>query len=231
MRVRGLALLGAVLMVSACGSGTGSASLETDDQKASYGIGLDMGRNLEPAAEHLDMDALVRGIEDALAGRDPAVEQAEIQRVLQAFSERVQEEQTAAREAEAEENEAAGQAFRDENAAEEGVTVTESGLQYEVLEEGDGSRPTEGDQVSIHYVGTLVDGTEFDSSRARGQPAVFEVGGVIAGFSEALQLIPVGSTYRVVMPPDLAYGAQGAGGNIGPNATLIFEIELLGIEG
>jgi FKBP-type peptidyl-prolyl cis-trans isomerase len=115
------------------------------------------------------------------------------------------------------------------NATKEGVETTDSGLQYEVLRQGDGARPGAADRVSIHYRGTLIDGTEFDSSYERGEPAVFGVGGVIGGFSEGLQLMTVGSHYRLVIPSDIGYGVQGAGASIGPNATLVFEIELLDI--
>ena len=129
----------------------------------------------------------------------------------------------------AEENTAQGETFLAENAASEGVAVTESGLQYEVIREGEGARPGPDDRVSIHYKGTLIDGTQFDSSYDRGEPAQFGVGGVIAGFSEGLQLMTVGSHYRLYIPSELGYGAQGTGANIGPNATLIFELELLEI--
>lgn len=219
-------------MLTACeASGPGSASLESDNAKASYGIGRDLGGNLAPAGERLDVDALVRGIEDAMAGEEPAVPQAEIQAALQSFSQMLREEQQAAQAAAAEENRQQGQEYMAENAEREDVQTTESGLQYEVIEEGDGPTPSPGDRVRIHYKGTLLDGTEFDSSYERGEPAVFGVGGVIQGFSEGLQLMPVGSTYRFVIPGDLAYGPQGTGGAIGPNETLIFEVELLGIEG
>jgi FKBP-type peptidyl-prolyl cis-trans isomerase len=145
------------------------------------------------------------------------------------FNTMIREEMQAERTAEAEANQAAGEAFLAENAEAESVTITESGLQYEVLREGDGPSPESGQQVRLHYRGTLPDGTEFDASYG-GDPAVFSVDGVIPGFTEALKLMNVGSHYRVVMPSDLAYGAQGSGGDIGPNQTLIFEIELLGIE-
>jgi len=224
------ALLGMGMLLTACGSGPGAANarLDTEDQKASYGIGLNMGRNLQGAESRLDRAAFLKGIEDAMARAEPAVDEAEIQSALRAFGEAVMAEQEARRSAEAEKNQSDGQAYLAENGAKEGVTTTESGLQYEVLRQGDGPRPTAADQVSIHYKGTLIDGTEFDSSYG-GEPAVFGVGGVIPGFSEALQLMPVGSQYRVVIPGDLGYGASGTGGDIGPNATLIFEIELLGI--
>ena len=231
MRIRHSAVLfGAALLLTACGgTGSSNAALDTDDQKASYGIGLDMGRSLEPAKGRLDMPAFTKGVHDAMEGVDPALEQDVIQAAIQAFSQSIMEAQQAEQAAAGETNKAEGEAYLAENGAREGVTTTESGLQYEVLREGDGPRPTAEDQVSINYKGTLIDGTEFDSSYSRGEPAVFSVGGVIPGFSEALQLMPVGSQFRVVIPGDLAYGAQGAGGDIGPNATLIFEIELLEI--
>ena len=220
-----------VALLSACSGADANfdnATLETEDQLASYAVGLNMGGNLAPAEGMLDMPALVRGIQDAMAGADPAVEQAELQAALQAFSTRVQEAQTARMEEEAAANQAEGAAYLEENAGREGVTTTESGLQYEVLEPGDGDSPTAEDRVRIHYTGTLIDGTEFDSSRD-GEPVVFGVGGVIPGFAEGLQLMQEGSTYRFVIPSDLAYGPQGSGGAIGPDATLVFEVELLEI--
>jgi FKBP-type peptidyl-prolyl cis-trans isomerase len=148
---------------------------------------------------------------------------------LDAFSDTIRKEQQAEHAAQAEKNEQEGGEYRKQNAAKAGVTVTASGLQYEVLEPGDGPKPTAEDRVRIHYRGTLVDGTEFDSSYERGEPAEFGVGGVVKGFGEALQLMSVGSKYRIVLPPELAYGSQGSGGTIGPKATLIFELELLEI--
>ena len=232
MRLRASgALLAATLLLSGCGSGSGygPATLETDDQKASYGIGRQMGQNLRPAQGKLDMAAFLKGLEDAMADAESAVPDAEVQAALQAFSEAVMEEQQAEREATATRNQEEGEAYLAENGAKEGVVTTESGLQYEVLREGEGPTPAADSRVSIHYKGTLIDGTQFDSSYDRGEPAVFGVGGVIPGFSEALQLMPVGSQYRVSIPGDLAYGPQGSGPTIGPNATLIFEIELLEI--
>lgn len=223
------AILSATLLLSACGSGTGSASLDTDDQKASYGIGMDVGSNLLPAKGRLDMAAFRQGLEDALAEREGAVPEADLQTALQAFSAAVMEEQQQKQEEAGTKNLEEGEAYLAENGAKEGVTTTESGLQYEVLREGEGPAPMAEDRVSIHYRGSLIDGKEFDSSYDRGEPAVFGVGGVIPGFSEALQLMEVGGHYRVVIPGDLAYGPNGSGPDIGPNATLIFEIELLEI--
>jgi len=231
MRIRhSAALLGAALLLAACGgTGSSNAALDTDDQKASYGIGLDMGRSLEPAKGRLDMAAFTRGVEDAMSGADPALAEDVVQAALQAFSQSIMEARQAEETAAAEKNKAEGEEYMAENGAREGVVTTESGLQYEVLRQGDGPRPTAEDRIRIHYKGTLIDGTQFDSSYDRNEPAEFSVGGVIQGFSEALQLMPVGSQYRVVIPGNLAYGEQGTGGDIGPNATLIFEIEMLDI--
>ncbi len=223
------ALLLSLLALGACQSQGGNPSLDTESQKASYGIGFDMGAQLKPAEGHIDLDAFLAGVKDAMAGRESVLPEAEVQAALQALTTTVQEAEMARMAATGEKNAADGAAFLAQNATKEGVVVTESGLQYEVLRAGDGARPSAEDQVSIHYKGTLIDGTPFDSSYDRGEPAVFGVGGVIPGFSEALQLMPVGSQYRFFIPSDLGYGPQGTGGPIGPNATLIFEVELLEI--
>ena len=228
-RMIGFALVFSLFSLGACQSQTGSASFETDDQKASYGIGIQMGSQLIPAGSHLDMDAFLAGIRDGVDEKDPAVPEEEIQAALQTLNQVVQEEEMARMAAEGEANTAEGTAFLAKNATKDGVMVTESGLQYEVLREGDGPSPMPEDQVSIHYKGTLVDGTQFDSSYDRGQPATFGVGGVIPGFSEGLQLMTVGSHFRFFIPSDIGYGPNGSGGTIGPNATLIFEVELLEI--
>ncbi|GMV04414.1 MAG: peptidyl-prolyl cis-trans isomerase [Gemmatimonadota bacterium] len=223
-------LLAAALLLTACGgTGSGPATLETDDQKASYGIGLDMGRSLEPAKGRLDLAAFQKGIEDAMSGAEPALDQAAIQDAIQVFSQSIMEARQKEQDELGQKNQAEGEAYLAQNGAREGVVTTESGLQYEVLREGDGPRPTNGQQVRLHYKGTLIDGKEFDSSYSRNEPAVFPVGGLIAGFNEALELMPVGSHWRIVIPGDLAYGPGGTGQDIGPNATLIFEIELLEI--
>ena len=224
----GFLLVFSVLALGACGP-AGTPSLETEDQKASYGIGLQMGGQLAPAESHIDMDAFLAGIRDGIAGDDPAVPQGEIQTALQALSERVNAEEMERMAAEGAENAAAGEAFLAENASKDGIVVTESGLQYEVLRPGEGTTPGPQDQVTINYKGTLIDGTQFDSSYDRGEPATFSTSGVIRGFSEGLQLMPVGSQYRFFIPSDLGYGPGGSGPVIGPNATLIFEVELLEI--
>ncbi len=225
LRFKWTAIL-AVTTLTACQAGT--ASLETDDEIASYGFGLDIGRSLEPTLSHLDRDALVRGIEDVLDGREPAVTLDRLAEVTERVGTLIREEQSAEFDAMTESNRVEGEAYLASNSEKDGVTVTDSGLQYEVLREGEagGAQPSPADQVSIHYRGTLIDGTEFDSSYSRGEQATFGVSGVIPGFSEGLQLMTVGSHYRFVIPSDIAYGPQGAGNDIGPNATLIFEIEL-----
>lgn len=222
--------LTALLLLAACAP-SGEASLETDDQKASYALGLNVGSQFTPASSLLDVDAFIQGFREGLNEAEPTLDPASLQPIVQEFTQRIREADMAAREAAAAENQAEGQAYLEENRAREGVTETESGLQYEVVEEGDGATPAPTDQVTIHYRGTLIDGTEFDSSYERGEPSTFGVGGVIPGFSEGLQLMPVGSTYRFVIPSDIAYGPQGSGGVIGPNETLIFEVELLEIQG
>jgi FKBP-type peptidyl-prolyl cis-trans isomerase len=224
-----LLLLGAALLLSACsGAGKGPATLETNDQKASYGIGLDMGRSLAPAKGRLDMPAFMKGVGDALAGTEPALADSVVQAAINTFSQSIMEAQQKERGTMADKNKADGEKYLAENGAKPGVTTTASGLQYEVLTAGTGPKPTPEQQVRVNYRGTLLDGKEFDSSYGK-EPVVFPVSGLIPGFSEALQLMSVGSKFRVVIPGDIAYGPSGAGQDIGPNATLVFEIELLEI--
>ena len=204
--------------------------LETEKDKLSYSIGLDLGGYLGNMKEKLDMDVLKKGLDDGFSGAEPKLSPEEIAVVQQAFAAEMQAEQEAKAAEMLAANLAAGQAYLEENKKKDGVMVTESGVQYEVISEGDGPKPTAEQTVKVHYVGTLVDGTEFDSSVARNEPAVFPVGQVIPGWSEAVQLMPVGSKYRVVIPSELAYGEQGAPPVIEPNSVLVFEIELLGIE-
>lgn len=234
MRIRlGTAALGVATLLAACTASEGSmdmssAALDSNDQKASYGIGLNVGSQISETKDRLDRMAFLRGVEDALQGSDPAIELEELQMVLSQFAEEMQAASQAAYEASAATNLEEGAAFLAENGGKEGVMTTESGLQYEVIAQGDGSMPTAADQIQLHYRGTLIDGSEFDSSYG-GEPAQFGVGGVIPGFGEALMLMAVGSHYKFVIPSEIAYGPQGSQGVIGPNATLIFEIELLAI--
>lgn len=207
-----------------------TVTLETSEQRLSYGIAYGLGARMAADAVPLDVDAFTVGLRDAMEGGEPRMTQEEIQAEMQAYQEKAQAEQQAAQAAAGEANMKASTAFLTENATREEVVTTDSGLQYEVLEAGEGPTPGPNDTVEVHYRGTLVDGTEFDSSYSRGESVKFGVGQVISGWTEALQLMPVGSKYKLYIPSDLAYGAGGAGQVIGPNSALIFEVELLGIE-
>lgn len=198
-------------------------------QEFSYAVGVDVARSLAQVEDQVDPDAFAAGFRAAHAGNELAMTDEQMTAVKTAVSESLQEQQQAQASADAEEAAATGQAFREANAGKDGVTVTDSGLQYEVLEPADGPTPSASDTVTVHYEGTLTDGTVFDSSYERGDPATFPLSGVIPGWTEGVQLMPVGSKYRFVVPPDLAYGQRGAGSRIGPNETLVFEVELLEI--
>lgn len=196
------------------------------EQRASYGIGRQMGDQL--AANPFDgvsVEAVAAGVADALNGVACPVSDADMNAAFAAISEQMKAKQAE----KAQTMSAEGDKFLAENAKSDGITVTESGLQYEVIKEGEGAKPTADSTVRTHYHGTLIDGTVFDSSYERGQPAEFPVGGVIKGWTEALQLMTTGSKWRLYVPYDLAYGEQGAGGVIGPFTTLIFDVELLDI--
>lgn len=222
------------LLFPACGKqpastapAAGTASdIKSTDQKVSYGIGYNMGANLGREKNlQVDKAALLAGIEDGLAGAKTRIPESELQAAFTA----IQQKATAAMAAEGEKQLAAGNAYLAKNKARPGVKTTASGLQYEVLTQGMGRKPKATDTVRVHYHGTLIDGTVFDSSVQRGQPAEFAVNGVIPGWTEALQLMPQGSKWKLFVPPGIAYGPQ-ARGNIPPNSVLVFEVELLGIK-
>lgn len=206
-----------------------TVTLDDSGKRLSYGLAYGIGQRMASENFPLDNAAFLKGVEDALNGSEPMITQAEMQTEMQAFQEKMIAEQQAAQAELGEANLVASAAFLEENAAREGVVVTESGLQYEVLEQGEGAKPGPADTVRVHYRGTTVDGTEFDSSYSRGEPVEFGVGQVIPGWTEALQLMNVGSKYMLAIPSELAYGAGGAGQVIGPNAALVFEVELLAI--
>jgi len=234
--IKTAAAVGAVIALAACqqqDSGSESAEaelqLETSNQRLSYGVALGLGRNMANDGMTVDVDAFAAGLRDAMTNSPQRLTDEEIQAEMMAFQERINQEREAQNSQMAEANAAAGTAFLLENSTRDGVVTTESGLQYQVLEAGDGATPGADDSVQVHYRGTLIDGTEFDSSYARGEPVTFGVGQVIPGWTEALQLMQVGSKYKLFIPSDLAYGQGGAGDRIGPNATLIFEVELLDI--
>lgn len=215
------------LLAAACGRG---GELATFRDSASYAIGTRMGASLEPVQDSVLLGRVVQGLMDAAEGRESKLAPSDVNAVLNQFSGQMRMAEAREREARSTTNRTEGDAYRQENAARPGVTTTATGLQYEVLTEGTGQRPGATDRVKVHYRGTLVDGTEFDSSYERGEPATFAVNRIIPGWTEALQLMRVGSKYRLVIPPELGYGEQGAGREIGPHATLIFEVELVSIE-
>jgi FKBP-type peptidyl-prolyl cis-trans isomerase len=203
--------------------------LDTIMQKGSYLIGHNIGRQLRGDVIAADLVALVAGIKDGMAGRETKIERKEISGVMEAFQKEVQQAQDEQKKSQGGRNTKEGKAFLTENAKKKTVKTTASGLQYEVIQDGDGETPKSTDTVRTHYKGTLIDGTVFDSSYDRGEPAEFPVTGVIKGWVEALQLMKVGSKWKLYVPSELAYGERGAGDKIGPGAVLIFEIELLGI--
>lgn len=206
-----------------------TVALDTTEQRLSYGIAYGLGKRMAQDGVPMNVAAFAEGFRHGVEGTESRMTEEEIAAEMQAFQEKMVAEQQAAQAALGEANMAAASAYLEENKAREGVVVTESGLQYEVLEAGEGAKPGPEDTVEVHYRGTLVDGTEFDSSYGRGQTVTFGVGQVIPGWTEALQLMAVGSKYRLVIPPELGYGAGGAGQMIGPNAALIFEVELVSI--
>lgn len=203
--------------------------LEDSAQRLSYGIAYGLGQRMAADGVPMDVPAFSAGLEDALEGAEPRMTEEEIQAEMMAYQERAMEEQQAQAAAAAAANQAAAEAFLAENAIREGVVVTESGLQYEVIEAGEGVSPGPEDTVEVHYRGTLVDGTEFDSSHKRGESVSFGVSQVIAGWTEALQLMSPGAKWNLYIPADLAYGPAGAGNLIGPNAALVFEVELIDV--
>lgn len=210
-------------------------TLTTPEQKESYAIGASIGAYInsnlveqESLNMPVDRELILRGVSDGLADKLQLSEE-EVQTVLQSLNQKMNEKRMAQAKAEAEKTLEAGKKFMEENAKKAGVKTTESGLQYEVLQEGTGEKPTAADTVEVHYKGTLIDGTEFDSSYKRGESIKFPLNGVIPGWTEGVQLMPVGSKFKFVIPPELAYGPRGTG-NIPGNSTLVFEVELLGID-
>lgn len=218
-----------VLALSAsCQQGGKPVKLQSNIDSVSYAIGVLVGTNnlkqLEtaPGGDEINKEAMAAAFRASTLNEDSIISPEQAQALIQKFFESASERQ-------AQKNLEEGNAYLEKNKAREGVTTTESGLQYEVITAGTGAMPTAADQVRVHYHGTLIDGKVFDSSVDRGEPVVFGVGQVIPGWTEALQLMPVGSKWKIYLPSNIAYGERGAGGDIGPNAALIFEVELLEI--
>jgi FKBP-type peptidyl-prolyl cis-trans isomerase len=224
-----LMVVGLLIAATSCQQGgSKTAKLETPVDSVSYAIGILVGSNNlkqlanAPGGDELDVAIMSSAFNAASLEGELQITEEDANALVQAFFQ-------GAGERKGQDNLETGNAFLEDNKAREGITTTESGLQYEIITEGTGAKPTAADQVRVHYHGTLIDGTVFDSSVDRGEPATFGVGQVIPGWTEALQLMPTGSKWKVYLPSDIAYGERGAGGEIGPNAALIFEVELLEI--
>jgi FKBP-type peptidyl-prolyl cis-trans isomerase FklB len=204
--------------------------LDTPKNRISYTIGANIAKDFKSQKIDVEPDVLLMGLKDSLAGKELRLTDEEMATEIQNFQKEMQAKMVAEMEVLAAKNKAEGEAFLAENAKKEGVVVTPSGLQYKIIDAGDGASPGPNDMATVHYRGTLIDGTQFDSSYDRGQPATFPVGGVIAGWTEALQLMKPGAKWQIVIPSDLAYGERGAGQDIGPNSTLVFDVELVSVE-
>jgi len=207
-----------------------AVELKSFKDKLSYSMGLDVGTYFKGMKEDIDYDRLILGVSDAFTGKKQLLSPEEVATVQKEFAAKMQEKQAAQIKEMQEKNKKAGDDYLAKNKDKKGVDVTKSGLQYEVVKKGNGEKAKDGDQVKVHYTGTFVDGTVFDDSRKRGEPAVFGVDQVIPGWSEALKLMDVGSQYKLAIPSSLAYGEQGAPPVIEPNSVLLFDVELIGIE-
>jgi len=230
MKVLLTAVLSIAMLANQACAGEKKMELKSEKDKVSYSIGLEIGSSFKKQAMDIDTDALAAGIKDALSGSKPILTENEVKEVMTAFQKGMAAKQAEKMKGLAEKNSKEGEAFLAENKKKEGVKTTDSGLQYKVITPGNGPMPKDTDTVSVNYRGTLIDGTEFDSSYKRGEAVSFPVNGVIKGWTEALQLMKVGSKWQLFIPSNIAYGERGAGGQIGPNATLIFEVELLSIK-
>lgn len=229
------AVLGLSLLAGGAAAGDEPAP-KTDREKLSYGMGVSMARNLQRQGAEIDADLMARGLKDAFSGQKLLLSDEEVRAALSQFQAEQRKKQQARRQPSAEEAKKQGEAFLAENAKKEGVVTLRSGLQYKVLKEGQGRKPTGTDRAVCHYRGTFVDGTEFDSSYKRGKPATFDLARMIPGLREALKLMPAGSKWQLFIPAKLAHGERGMRGKkrkagfIGPNATLIYETELLDVQ-
>ena len=236
-KIIALFLIG-IFTLTACGkldSTTETKDITKEDlvsqtDKASYGMGFDMGKRFNQIELEINTDAYIKGLKDGLTKTaDPLMTEEEIRTTMREFQQDFRKKQQAKREQDAVDNLAKSEAFLEENKNKDGVITLESGLQYKVIQEGTGPSPKVTDRVKCHYRGTTIDGTEFDSSYKRNSPSTFSANRVIKGWTEALQLMKVGSKWQLFIPPELAYGSRGSGARIGPNETLIFDIELLEI--
>ncbi len=219
-----------VALLTAAGGFTADSALKTQREKTSYALGVEVGSNLKRQGVDLDAALIAKGLQDALAGGTMLLTEAEVREVVQAFQRELMAKQQEAQKSVSAKAKAEGEAVLAANATKEGVVTLPSGLQYKVITPGSGASPKASDTVTVHYRGRLIDGTEFDSSYKRNEPTSFPVGGVIPGWTEALQLMKVGAKWELYIPAKIAYGDRGAGGVIPPGATLVFEVELLSIK-
>ena len=217
------------LILSACQSSEHKTDLKTFQDSVSYSIGMDIGKNLKGQMIDVNPEALAQAIKDIKTNAKPMLTEDQAHTTMVAFQSQMMAMHMEKMKAAGEKNKKDGEAFLAENKKKEGVVTLASGLQYQVLTMGKGKKPTMKDNVKVHYIGSLIDGTEFDNSYKRGEPAVFPLKGVIKGLGEALQMMPVGSKWKVFVPSGIGYGEQGAGTQIPPNAVLVFELEVLGI--
>jgi len=211
------------LCIATVGASAGEATPKTDDEKFSYAIGYQIAESVKRQGMEVDVDSLIQAIRDDLTGTPLRISQPEMQAAVVAYQQKKFEELS-------DKNQKAGKKYLAANKKKPGIVELPSGLQYRIVEEGSGEKPVSNDTVKVHYRGTLIDGTEFDSSYARGEPVTFQIANIINGWQQALILMSEGAKWQVFIPPILAYGSGGAGQNIGPNATLVFEIELVSIE-
>jgi FKBP-type peptidyl-prolyl cis-trans isomerase len=225
-------MVGLAIGLFACAvSAQDTPAIKTQKDKLSYAIGMEMGKGVKMQGFDIDLNLMIAGLKDALADAKPLMSEDELNKTIADIQEEIRQKQMQAMEQAAEDNKKAGEAYLAENTKKPGVVTLPDGLQYKVLTAGDGKKPVETDTVMCNYRGTFLDGTEFDSSKEAGKPVPFEIKGIIPGMKEALLLMPTGSKWEVVIPSTLAYGDHGAANVIGPNATLIFEIELVSIKG
>ncbi|WP_308993832.1 FKBP-type peptidyl-prolyl cis-trans isomerase [Mariniflexile litorale] len=222
-------VLSASILSSCGGQGVSKRALKTEIDSVSYAIGMDVAKNVKTSISEIDNELFIQGYMNVLDSTNILIKEENAQQVLTAYFQKKQAENMKKQQEEAEKEKGVGEKFLEENKAKEGVKVTESGLQYKVLKEGEGAKPTAESKVKVHYHGTLIDGTVFDSSVDRGEPTEFGVGQVIPGWTEGLQLMSVGSKYKFFIPQSLGYGARQAGEKIKPYSALIFEVELLEI--
>jgi FKBP-type peptidyl-prolyl cis-trans isomerase FklB len=222
-----LAFLGVVLLSAQCAQEP--TDLKTEQDKVNYGIGVSVARNFKQQGMEVDINLVVKGMKDELTGKKVLLSDDELRKTMTAYQQEIRRKQIQERKVAALDKKKEGDAFLEENKKKEGVVILPSGLQYKILKAGEGKKPAADDTVEVSYKGTLINGKVFDSSQP-GTPLALKVKQVIPGWQEALQLMPVGSKWQLFIPPELAYGQQGAGAEIGPNATLIFEVELLAIK-